>query len=126
MPLTDVITRFSTAAVDGNGSGTYNVTRHTGGGYGSNGVALATTVTSLQLDACVMSLASGSDLLVLPEGTHRSDVRIVVTSWEPKIMPYPDHITIAGEDFMFFHVDGPYNVSGIVAYKAYASRQVIP
>lgn len=123
MSLLDTITRFSTAAPDGSPGG-YTITRYAGGTYGSDGIAIASTPSTFTIDAAEMPFVG--KLEVLPEGVRSEDVRVIVTATALQSIPLPDHITIAGEDFVVFNLDGPFSMSGIQVYRAYAARQVIP
>ena len=123
MPLTDVIATFSTAAADGSPGG-YPVTRRAAASFGSTGLVVSGGTSSLTVDACVQPLTGRTDV-VLPEGVHVNDVRVIDTAVPMQANP-SDLITIAGEPFAVFRVDGPVNFNGGTRYTSYASRQVYP
>lgn len=120
MSLSDVIARFSTAAADGTPAG-YPVTRRVHGSFNSSGIWVGGSTSSLTLDMCVMPYGGG--LKVLPEGIHEEDIRVIVCASEIKMSPTPDIITIAGDAFSVFDIDGPFNFDGAVVWRAYAARQ---
>ncbi len=122
MSLADVITRFSTAEQDGASAG-YTVTRTTGGGVDSNGNPVTGSTSTILIDACIQPLSPRS-LMVLPEGTRTKDVRVIDSITKLQESPIPDHITIRGEDYAVFSVDGPTSMNGFPLYTAYAARQV--
>jgi hypothetical protein len=126
MPLTDVITRFSTAVADGTPLG-YPVTRTAAGTYNSQGVLVPGATSTFTIDACVVPLAlpPGRERMTLPEGVHLHDIRVIDTITPLRAEP-PDIITIAGEPYAVFKIEAPVNYFGGARYTAYASRQVIP
>lgn len=127
MPLTDIIAHFSTAAADGTPGG-YPVTRRAATTYNSSGIAVLGGTSGFTIDACVVPVESqhgGRERITLPEGVHTEDVRIIDTTTYLQPEP-PDIITIAGESFAVFRVEGPVRMGGGTRYTAYAARQVIP
>jgi hypothetical protein len=123
MSLADVITRFSTEQADGVPAG-YVVTRTVHNGY-SQGNVVDGTRTTFNIHASIEPL-NGRTLMVLPEGTRTEDVRVIDTATELKCEPIPDHISIRGEDYAIWKVDGPLTSFGVSLYTAYAVRQVNP
>lgn len=124
MSLVDVVTRFSTAAADGDPSG-YVVTRTTPGGYDSSGNVVDGLTVTFPIDACVQPL-NGRSLMVLPEGARTQDIRVIDTQTFLQESPVPDHIVIRGEDYAIWKVDGPLTLNGISMYTAYAAREMNP
>lgn len=124
MSLSDVITRFSTAEADSVPFG-YEVTRTTFGGIDSTGNVIDGTQTTFVINACVQPL-NGRSLMVLPEGTRSEDVRVIDTMTPMQCQPIPDHISIRGEDYAVWKVDGPLTLGGMSHYISYAARQVQP
>ena len=123
MPLTDIIAHFSTAAADGTPAG-YPVTRRAQGSYGSAGAFIPGSTSAFTIDACIVPF-DGRERITLPNGVHTHDVRVIDTATELRCEP-PDIITIRGEAFAVFAVEGPVQMSGSTRWTAYASRQVIP
>ncbi len=119
------ITRFSTANRDNGAS--YAVTRTAPGAYNTNGVYTAGSDTALALDASVQPY-SGRSLKALPEGIHAEDVRVIYFGVTPLVILQvnTDSVLIAGERFTVFKVDGPFHMSGVTTYRAYAARQEVP
>ncbi len=128
MSLVDVITRFSTAAADGTPGG-YIVTRTAQSAYGSDGIAAGGgPVEAFAIDACVQPY-SGRGLTALPEGIMASDIRVIDTATELLVVSadfQPDSIVIAGDKYIVFKVDGPFYMSGVAMFAAYAARVVVP
>ncbi len=123
MPLTDIIAHFSTAAADGTPAG-YPVTRRAATTYNSSGIAVLGSTSNFTIDACVVPL-NGRERLTLPNGVHTNDVRVIDTTTQLQSEP-PDNITIAGESFAVFRVEGPVRLGDGARWTAYAARQVIP
>jgi hypothetical protein len=123
MSLLDCISRFSTAAMDGTPSG-YLITRTAPGSYDANGLWVAGSTSTVTTDASVQPY--DDSLEVLPTGVRREDVRVLFTPIALTKTPTPDAITIAGESFHVFEVNGPFNMSGVSTWRSYAARMVIP
>lgn len=123
MPLTDIIAHFSTAAADGTPGG-YPVTRRAPTTYSSAGIAVPGGTSAFTFDACIVPL-DGRERITLPNGVHTNDVRVIDTTTQLQPEP-PDIITIAGEPFAVFRVEGPVRMGGGTRWTAYAARQVIP
>lgn len=122
--LSDVISRFSTAAADGTPNG-YPVRRRAIASFGSDGQIISGGVSNLTIDASVQPFRARGDI-ILPEGVHVADVRVIDTLTPIQTNP-PDSITIAGEAFSVFQVDGPTNFpNSQPRYTAYAARQATP
>lgn len=123
MPVTDVIALFSTAAADGSPGG-YPVTRTAADSFSSSGIVVTGATSSFTIAAVVVPFVPHRDI-VLPEGVHVQDVRIIDTTTPLQSNP-PDSITIAGEAFSVFEIEGPVHFLGGTRYTAYAARQVVP
>lgn len=122
--LQAVLARFSTAARDGSPTG-YPVARRAAPTFGATGLIVSGAPSSFNCDAHIEPY-SGRGLVVLPEGVHVNDVRVIDTTIALQSNP-PDTITIAGESFAVFRVDGPFQFpDGSTRYTSYASRQVVP
>ena len=99
--LTDVIGRSGfaypgTVTVTRTAAGTSTMGRYTGG---------ATTTFTL---SPVGVIPGGSGLKSLPEGKSAEDVRTLYTTTQLVKLPFPDRVSIDGEEFAVFHVDGPH------------------
>jgi len=112
MALIDRIARFTT--------GTYNVSRPSMSYVVGRAVAAASTAFTVV--ASVQPLG-GADLKVLPEGAHVADSRKVITVYSLRTR---DLVTIDGEVWAIYHIDGPWIFRGGSHYNAFAARQVIP
>ena len=122
--LSDVLQRFSTAAADG-ATGGYSVARITAASFGSTGLIVSGTPSTIHVDACVQPYSARA-LDVLPDGVKVEDVRMIDTLVPMQSNP-PDIITIAGDSFAVFRVDGPNNYpDGSIRYSSYAARQAVP
>lgn len=125
MSLSDVIARFSTAAQDGSPTG-YLVARRAAPTFGSNGKIVTGSSLSFRIDACVQPFNPLRSLLVLPEGVRVEDVKTIDTTTPMQCNP-PDSVTIAGDAYSVFAVDGPNNFGNAAPrYTAYAARQKVP
>lgn len=124
MSLADVVTRFSTAAADGDPTG-YVVTRSTAATYSTTGRVVDGAFSTFLIDACIQPL-NGRSLMPLPEGTRTDDVIVVDTSTPLQVIPIPDHITFRDDDYTLFKIDGPRTLNGVSMYTGYAARQVQP
>lgn len=127
MPLTDIISHFSTAVADGTPAG-YPVVRRGATTYTSGGIAVPGSTSNFTIDACVVPLESshgGRERITLPNGVHTEDVRIIDTMTQLQPEP-PDVIIIAGVNFAVFRVEGPVRIGGGARWTAYAARQVVP
>lgn len=123
MSLQGVVDTFATR--DGNGDGTYNVTRRAKRGYTSEGYADAENpATTLTPTMSVQPMGGG--LKTLPEGRRVEDVRRIFT--ETQLFDggddyEPDVVTIGGEPFVVFDVAGPWDLDGFNHYEVLAARQ---
>ena len=119
MSLLDSISDFAT--------GTYTVTRTPAGTWtvGRYAPGSATTFTI----QAVVEPYGGRQVQVPPEGQHAEDVRIVYTSTELRTMSpldVPDLITIDGESYSVFRIDGPWVMPDSTHYRVFVARQRIP
>lgn len=128
MSLADVITRFSTAAVDGSPAG-YVVTRTPTGTYGTDGVYVAGgAAVTIVIDACVQP-HSGIGFKVGTDGRRVSSWVTVDTATLLQVespTTEPDRIQIRGETYLVVRVDGPQSLGGVSTYRAFAARQGVP
>jgi hypothetical protein len=123
MSLLDCISRFSTASADGTPTG-YSITRTASGTYDANGLWVAGSTSIITTDASVQPYSDDVDMV--PEGVRREDVRVIFTPIALIKTPTPDRITIAGDVFAVYAVNGPFNMSGVSTWRSYAARMVIP
>lgn len=118
MSLQGVVGEFST--------GTYTITRTPKRGYSTYGEldAVAGTATFL-MDASVQP--AGGALKALPEGRRAEDVRLIFCEtelYDGATAGYePDIITIDGDPFEIYDVDGPWTLDGFSHYQCSAARK---
>jgi hypothetical protein len=123
--LADTVSRFSTAAADGSPGG-YAVRRRAVATFGSDGQVATGALSTFAIDAVVQTFNPYRSLVVLPEGVLVVDVKTIDTLVPLQAQP-SDSITIAGDAYSVFAVDGPSNFgSGSPRYTAYAARQKVP
>lgn len=105
-------------------TGVYTVSRP-GAGTVSAGVYTPGAATTFTIDAVVQPV--GHDLRVVPEGRRVEDVRRIYTvTLLRSTASGPDVVTIDGDPYEVFRVDGPWTMDGETHYVAYAARQTVP
>ena len=111
-------------AIDRFSTGSYTVTRPTAGtvAFGKTTPGVPTTFTISK--ASVQPV--GEDLTVVPEGRSASDVKVIYTYTELRGGTLPDVITILGQPYEVYRVQGPWTMRGETHWVAYAARQTIP
>ena len=119
MSLLDALARFAIPSLV--------VTRST---YAApiNGKYAAPTPTTLTLTDAVVTPFSGQ-LNALPEGVNTSDTKVIYTATQlldAKDGRLPDSLSIDGEDYLVFRVDGPWVIPSSTHYRAYAARRRLP
>jgi len=123
MSLLDTITALATS--DGDGDGAYTITRRAPGTTMLGRYTPGATST-FPITAVVVPFGQ-NELIVLPEGQHVEDTRVVYTSTHLHATPgAPDLITIGGDPFAVLAVQGPYELDGDTHFVAYVARQRIP
>ena len=108
MGLLDVIDSFATD--DGLGGGQYSVARRTTGTYTNGRYSGPGATTTIVITASVQPI-SGRDLVVVPEGQRTDESRKIFTATQLVTRTpttEPDVITIGGEPYAVFRVDGPF------------------
>lgn len=127
MSLEDVVDDFATR--DGNGDGTYNVLRRSQGTYDANGrYSGPGASTTLRIVASVQPV-SGRDLVVVPVGQRTDEARVIYTATQLLTRTptrEPDVITVGGEPYAVYRVDGPFELDDGITWRVYAARQVVP
>lgn len=121
MSINENIADFATT--DGNGDGTYTVTRNATGST-TKGRYTPGTPSTFPIVAVVEPV--GGQLQVVPEGRRATDVRKIFTATRLLIEPDPDAITIGGETFIVYDVQGPWELDGDSHYECLAARQAVP
>lgn len=120
MGLTDVIGRDGFKFL-----GAITVTRTALGTDDGHGRYVAGATSTFTLgDASVQPI--GSTLKVMPEGYSAEDGRLIFTTTKLVKLPIPDILTIDGEDFAVFTVDGPWTAFGGTHYNVTAFRTARP
>lgn len=118
--LLGTIRRLRTAAE-------YTVTRTATGGY-SAGRYTAGAASTLTIVAVVEPFG-GREIKVLPEGQFAEDVRVLYTATELLTMSatvVPDSVSIDGENYSVFRINGPWILRGREHYEVYVARQRVP
>lgn len=126
MGLADVIDAFPTS--DGEGDGVYLVTRRAKGTYTNGRFSGPGTSTTIRITASVQPV-DGKDLVVIPDGQRTDESRKVYTATQLLTRTpttEPDLITIGGEPWAVFRVDGPFTLDDDTTWIGYAARQVTP
>jgi hypothetical protein len=116
MALRDVIAHFAS----GQPVSSYVVTRRSSAGTTVLGRWTPGTPETITVDVALVVPASAQDLKVAPEGRSASDLRKFISATEIKLQ---DVITIDGESWEVYHVDGPYNAFGDTHWNASVARQ---
>jgi hypothetical protein len=119
MSVISVIDAFPTS--DGNGAGSYTVTRRAAPTTVAGRTVLGSTST-FNITASVQP-HDGRNLRALPEGRHAEDIRIIYTAGAVRV---GDTVAISAEAFEIYKVDGPWELDGDAHCRASAARQVIP
>lgn len=116
MGISEIIDSFRTS--DGAGDGVYSVSRP-GAQVRTAGVVSAGAPTTFDIVASVQP-ASGKELKTLAEGRRTEDVRKIFTA---TVLRTKDVVTISGDPFEVFRVEGPWELDGDVHVEALAARQ---
>lgn len=119
--INSVVTRLST--------GTYTVTRTPNGTLANGKYTPSASPTTTPIVAVVEPYANGRHVMPLPIGMRAEDVRIVMTTFALRTRDdagEADIVTIGGEPFHVFAVEGPWTLRGASHYEAYAARKAKP
>jgi hypothetical protein len=92
-------------AIDSFSTGSYSVSRPTAGTMLHGKTTPGTPTTFTIAKASVQPV--GEDLTVVPEGRSATDVKVIYTYVELRGGTYPDVITILGEPYEVYRVQGP-------------------
>jgi hypothetical protein len=109
-------------------TGTYTVTR-TASGSLTQGRFTPGGTTTLDIEAVVQPYSGGRKMLPLPEGIRAEDTKLLHTTTPLRTADNTgeaDKITILGDTFVVWAVQGPYTLGGSTHYEAYVTRRTVP
>lgn len=110
-------------------TGTYTVTRTGAGTYPSGGYLVPGSTSTFPIVAIVQPYAGGRKMLPLPEGVRSEETKLLHTATALRTRDgngAPDFVTIGGEDYYVWAVEGPYTLGASTHYEVYASRRAKP
>lgn len=110
-------------------TGTYTVTRTGAGTYPTNGRLSAGSTSTFPITAIVQPYQGGRKMLPLPEGVRSEETKHIHTAAALRTRDgggAQDFITISGEDYHVWAVEGPFTLGGSTHYEVYASRRAKP
>jgi hypothetical protein len=112
-------------AINDHETGTYSVTRRTGGAYVA-GKWIAGAPSTLSIVASVQPV--GDELQDLPEGQHTDDVRVIYTATQllsRTAATEPDEVSIDGQPYRVFKVE-KWDHWGETHYRCWATKTAVP
>ncbi len=109
-------------------TGTYTVTR-TATGTLSQGRYTTGAGSTFSIDAVVQPYSGGRKMIPLPEGVRAEDTKLIHTATALRTRDSTgeaDVITILGELYTVWAVQGPYTLGPSTHYEAYVTRKGSP
>lgn len=119
MSLTSILNR------PGFKTGDYTVTRRAAPTLDASGAAVAGATSTFTTGPASLQPLRGRELRAVPDGVNATDTRRLMTTAALVVLPVPDEVTIDGEPWQVFTVDGPWVAFGGTHYNAMLVRKSV-